>query len=144
MFDEPSKRVLVVTRRLPPSVESRIARDYRPRFNADDHLYSHDELADAANGADALVITPQDSMDAGLLSRLPSSVRAIATLSVGFEPHVHPGYRELPNTFLLPHLGSATVETRTRMGMIALDNLDAVLAGNVPPNVLVPDRAKGG
>ena len=34
MLDEPSKRVLVVTRRLPPSVESRIARDYRPRFNA--------------------------------------------------------------------------------------------------------------
>ena len=35
----------------------------------------------------------------------------------------------LPNTFLIPHMGSATVETRTAMGMRALDNIAAVLAG---------------
>ena len=38
----------------------------------------------------------------------------------------------LPNTFLIPHMGSATIETRTAMGMRALDNIAAVLAGRPP------------
>ena len=313
--------VLVVTRRLPPPVESRAARDYIPRWNVDDRLYSADDLIAATKGADALLITPQDRLTADTLSRMSSTVRAIATLSVGFdhidvrsaatrgivvtntpdvltdatadltlllllgasrranegqeivrtgswtdprptellgwqltgktlgvygmgrigqavarrarafgmnihytnrrqlhreleedavfhadarellqvspfltlhapatpetsrflnaamigllprgavvvnaargslvdddaliaalrsghiaaagldvydgEPRVRPEYRTLPNTFLLPHLGSATLETRTRMGMVALDNLDAVFAGKAPPN----------
>ncbi|MBB4265465.1 2-hydroxyacid dehydrogenase [Roseospira visakhapatnamensis] len=51
------------------------------------------------------------------------------------EPDVHPDYRILPNTFLLPHLGSATIETREAMGFRALDNLDAVLLrGEAPGN----------
>jgi glyoxylate reductase len=35
----------------------------------------------------------------------------------------------LPNVVLLPHLGSATLETRVRMGLICLDNIAAVLGG---------------
>jgi lactate dehydrogenase-like 2-hydroxyacid dehydrogenase len=50
------------------------------------------------------------------------------------EPKLHPGYLELPNVFLLPHLGSATVETRDAMGFRALDNLDAFFAGRTPPD----------
>jgi lactate dehydrogenase-like 2-hydroxyacid dehydrogenase len=50
------------------------------------------------------------------------------------EPVIDPRYRELKNVFLLPHLGSATLETRIAMGMRALDNLDAMLAGKMPPN----------
>jgi lactate dehydrogenase-like 2-hydroxyacid dehydrogenase len=50
------------------------------------------------------------------------------------EPRIHPGYLELPNVFLLPHLGSATVETRDAMGFRALDNLDAFFAGHPPPD----------
>lgn len=50
------------------------------------------------------------------------------------EPALHSGYRGLPNVFLLPHLGTATVETRTAMGFRALDNVDAVLAGQEPPD----------
>ena len=42
---------------------------------------------------------------------------------------MNPAYRELPNVFLLPHLGSATVDTRNAMGFKALDNLDAFFAG---------------
>ncbi|WP_036480534.1 D-glycerate dehydrogenase [Myxosarcina sp. GI1] len=53
------------------------------------------------------------------------------------EPNLNPTYRSLPNVFLLPHLGSATVETRTQMGFLILDNLDAVFAGKQPPNNLV-------
>src|SRR5207245_2752045 len=80
-----SKRVLVVTRTLPPPVESRAARDYIPRWNVDDRLYSADDLIAAAVGADGLLITPQDRLPADTLSRLSRTVRAIATFSVGFD-----------------------------------------------------------
>lgn len=312
----PEKPILVVTRQLPAAVEVRIRLNYGARFNANNRLYTGDELVAESEGADALLITQQDRMDASLISRLAASVQMIATLSVGFdhidvkaaeargiavtntpgvltdatadiamllllgasrrategqalvrgdtwndprptellgwqltdkilgvygmgrigqavaerarafgmkihycsvhrlrpeverdavfhadasellavssfltlhapatpetdrflnartiellpkgaivinaargslvddealiaalrsghiaaagldvyegEPHIHPGYRTLPNTFLLPHLGSATIETRTKVGMIALDNLDAHFAG---------------
>lgn len=49
------------------------------------------------------------------------------------EPRVHPGLLELDNVALLPHLGSATVETRTAMAMLAADNALAVLSGERPP-----------
>jgi len=48
------------------------------------------------------------------------------------EPDIHPGYRELDNTFLLLHIGSATRETRDAMGFRTLDNLDAIFAGREP------------
>lgn len=46
---------------------------------------------------------------------------------------MNPAYLDLPNAFLLPHLGTATLETRTAMGFRALDNLDAVLLHNTSP-----------
>ena len=52
------------------------------------------------------------------------------------EPAVHPGYLKLENVVLLPHLGSATAETRNAMGFLALDGIDAVLAGRTPPNLV--------
>lgn len=45
------------------------------------------------------------------------------------EPTVHPGLLELENVVLLPHLGSATVETRTQMALLAARNALAVLSG---------------
>ena len=50
------------------------------------------------------------------------------------EPHVPARLRRLKNVVLLPHLGSATQETRTRMGMMVLENLTAFFAGKKPPN----------
>jgi lactate dehydrogenase-like 2-hydroxyacid dehydrogenase len=76
---------LTVTRRLPEQIEARIRRDYSPRFNTDDHLYTSDELIEAASGADALLVTPRDILNASVIARLPGSVRVIATLSVGYE-----------------------------------------------------------
>jgi lactate dehydrogenase-like 2-hydroxyacid dehydrogenase len=52
------------------------------------------------------------------------------------EPDLHPGYRSQRNCFLLPHLGSATVETRDAMGFRCLDNHDAIFAGRAPPDAL--------
>jgi lactate dehydrogenase-like 2-hydroxyacid dehydrogenase len=48
------------------------------------------------------------------------------------EPEYDLRFAELPNTFLAPHMGSATVETRNAMGFRALDNIAAVLAGKPP------------
>jgi lactate dehydrogenase-like 2-hydroxyacid dehydrogenase len=81
------KKILIVTRRWPKEVELRIPRDYEARINLADRLYSSDELIDISQGADALLIAGQDRMDADVISHLPSSVRVIATLSVGFDPH---------------------------------------------------------
>ena len=73
--------------------------------------------------------------DEALLTALRSGHLFAAGLDVyAGEPAVHPGYRALPNVFLLPHLGTATLETRTAMGFRALDNVDAVLAGREPPD----------
>jgi lactate dehydrogenase-like 2-hydroxyacid dehydrogenase len=48
------------------------------------------------------------------------------------EPEFDTRLAALPNTFLTPHMGSATVETRNAMGFRALDNVDAVCAGKPP------------
>jgi glyoxylate reductase len=48
------------------------------------------------------------------------------------EPDVHPGLLELENVVLLPHLGSATVETRTAMAVLAARNVLAVVSGEPP------------
>lgn len=76
-------------------------------------------------------------VDEDLISALKSGQVAAAGLDVfEGEPRIHPGYRDLKNTFLLPHVGSATVETRVAMGMLALDNIDSVLAGRPAPTLI--------
>ena len=53
------------------------------------------------------------------------------------EPEVHPGLLGLENVVLVPHLGSATLETREAMGMLCVDALRAVLLERrVPPNAV--------
>ena len=48
------------------------------------------------------------------------------------EPSIEPALLELENVVLIPHLGSATIETRTAMGVLAARNAVAVLAGDPP------------
>jgi len=55
------------------------------------------------------------------------------------EPALAPGLAELPNVVLLPHLGSATVGTRTRMATLAATNIVAMLRGERPPNIVNPE-----
>lgn len=50
------------------------------------------------------------------------------------EPEVHQGLLGLANVTLAPHIASATVETRTKMALIAAENVLAVLGGTAPPN----------
>lgn len=76
--------------------------------------------------------------DAALIAALRSRQVAAAGLDVfDGEPSVNPGYLDLENVVLLPHLGSATVETRNAMGYLALDGITAALAGKAFANRVV-------
>ena len=73
--------------------------------------------------------------DEALIAALKSGRVAAAGLDVyEGEPNLHPGYVELANTFLMPHLGSATLEARDAMGFKALANIEAFFAGKEPPD----------
>ena len=55
------------------------------------------------------------------------------------EPKLSPGLAELPNVVLTPHVGSATIETRTRMAVLAAQNLLDVLEHRRPQAILNPE-----
>ena len=78
-----SKPVLYVTRRLPPLVEARAARDYDARLNRDDHPVSPAELVANAAGADAVLCCPAERLDAATIAALPPGLRVLGTFSVG-------------------------------------------------------------
>ena len=75
--------------------------------------------------------------EAALVDALRSNAIAGAGLDVfEHEPKVHEGLLGLDNAVLIPHLGSATVETRTAMATTAAANSLAVLAGRTAPNLV--------
>jgi lactate dehydrogenase-like 2-hydroxyacid dehydrogenase len=75
--------------------------------------------------------------DDALISALKSGKLSAAGLDVfKGEPNIDPRYRELENIFMLPHLGSATKNTRIAMGMRAVDNLEAFFKGGKPRDLL--------
>jgi lactate dehydrogenase-like 2-hydroxyacid dehydrogenase len=80
-----AKPVVFVTRKLPPAVEARAARDYDARFNADDRIFAPDELAAAAADADGMLICTSEKITAALVERLPARLKVISTFSVGYE-----------------------------------------------------------
>jgi lactate dehydrogenase-like 2-hydroxyacid dehydrogenase len=82
-------------------------------------------LVNAARGA----LVDDDALIVALTS---GRLRAAGIDAYNNEPNVDPRLTALPNTFLMPHIGSATRETRDAMGFRALDNLDAFFAGREP------------
>src|SRR6201995_998892 len=80
-----TKPILVVTTRYTKEVEERIDRDYNARRNPNQFTFSLQNLLSAAEGADALFITPADRLDSGFFQKLSPTVKVIATYSVGFE-----------------------------------------------------------
>ncbi len=80
-----SKPILFVTRRLPPTVEARAARDYDARLNADDVPRSGSDIIAMAAGAQAILCCPAERLDAAVIQALPDTVRVIGTFSVGFD-----------------------------------------------------------
>ena len=79
------KPVILVTRKLPNAVEDRLRRDYQPRLNPDDRLYSSDELVALSEGADAIMPCHTEKFSAEVVARLPDCVKAIANFSVGVD-----------------------------------------------------------
>jgi glyoxylate reductase len=78
--------------------------------------------------------------EAALADALTRKALAGAALDVfEHEPEIHPALLELENVVLIPHLGSATIETRTAMGVLAAHNVIAVLTGEPPPTPVNPE-----
>ncbi len=78
--------------------------------------------------------------DAALVAALQARRIAGAGLDVfEQEPALHPGFLEVDNVALTPHIGSASRATRLAMGMTAAANLIAALAGERPPHLLNAD-----
>lgn len=98
------------------------------------HLLDADALARMKPTA-YLVNTARGAVvdEAALVAALEAGTIAGAGLDVyEDEPHVHPGLLTRDDVVLLPHVGSATIETRTAMADLAADNVLAVLAGREP------------
>jgi glyoxylate reductase len=75
--------------------------------------------------------------EAALAQALKNHVIAAAGIDVfEHEPQVHPDLLQLTNVVLAPHIGTASVATRTRMSMMAAENAVAVLEGRRPPNLV--------
>jgi len=82
--------------------------------------------------------------EAALVDALKAGKIAGAGLDVyENEPETHPGLVELDNVVLLPHLGSATIETRTAMGVLAAENAVLALRGERPKTPVNPEVLEG-
>ncbi len=121
--DEVLKRADFVSLHCPGGAENR-------------HLIDRGRLACMNKGAFLINTARGDVVDeAALIEALQAGQIAGAGLDVyEAEPKVSPGLCGMENVVLLPHLGSATEETRTAMGMKVLENAKAFFSGNEPPN----------
>jgi len=80
--------------------------------------------------------------EAALVAALDAKKIAGAALDVyENEPFIHPGLKR-PNVVLAPHLASASLETRTKMAVMAANNVAALFRGQMPPNMLNPTVLK--
>ncbi|MGG6897487.1 MULTISPECIES: 2-hydroxyacid dehydrogenase [Rhizobium] len=100
------------------------------------HLMNAARLAAMKPGAFLINTARGDVIDeVALIAALEQGTIRGAGLDVyEAEPHVPERLRALDNVVLLPHLGSATEETRTAMGMKVVDNITAFFAGREPPD----------
>ena len=75
--------------------------------------------------------------EAALAEALKNHVIAAAGLDVyEREPQIEAALKGLANVVLMPHVGSATFDTRTNMGLMIARNIEAVLAGHEPINMV--------
>jgi len=79
------KPVVIVTRKLPDVIETRLRELFDARLNDDDHLLSRAELAAALKNCDILVPTITDRLDAALLAEAGPNLKMIANYANGFD-----------------------------------------------------------
>jgi lactate dehydrogenase-like 2-hydroxyacid dehydrogenase len=102
------------------------------------HWLNNDRIAKLPQGA-VVVNAARGTLvdDDALIGALRNGHIAAAGLDVyNGEPKLNPEYLTLENVVLLPHLGSATTETRDAMGRIVLSGIGAILAGETPSNLV--------
>jgi len=81
--------------------------------------------------------------DAALIHGLKNGTIRAAGLDVfENEPQLNPGFLDLKNVVLAPHVGSSTEATRRAMAMTAAKNAVAALTGGMPPNLLNPQAKR--
>jgi lactate dehydrogenase-like 2-hydroxyacid dehydrogenase len=80
-----SKPILVVTAYFVDSGETRLNQDFALRRKKSGDRFTPEELISAADGADAMLVTPADRLDAAFFRRVAPSVKIIATHSVGYD-----------------------------------------------------------
>ena len=109
-----------------------------PLFPETRHVISEASFAKMKRSAYLINTTRGPVVDeTALVAALKSGQIAGAALDVyEHEPKVHPGLPPLKNVVLAPHIGSASVETRTKMAVMAAENAVALLEGRRPPNAL--------
>ncbi len=116
--------------------ESDILTIHVPLTSTTRHLIGAHELAQMRRSA-ILINTARGPIvdESALAAALRNGAIAGAGLDVfEHEPHVHPELPTLPQVVLLPHLGSATMDARVEMGMMCVNNIEAVLSGRPAPN----------
>lgn len=111
-----------------------------PLTDATHHLVDRDRLARLKATATFVNTTRGPVVDEAALA---DALHAGRLYSAGVdvyerEPTVHPHLLDAPRTVLLPHIGSATIGTRTAMARLAAAGATAVLAGDRPPNLVTP------
>ncbi|MCC2111041.1 MAG: D-glycerate dehydrogenase, partial [Hyphomicrobiales bacterium] len=79
------KPLVVVTRKLPDTVETRMRELFDTRLNLDDHAMTQAELVDAVRSADVLVPTVTDRIDAGVISQAGENLKLIANFGTGVD-----------------------------------------------------------
>jgi glyoxylate reductase len=117
---------------------SHVVSVHAPLMDSTRHLFNAERLAKMRSDAYLVNSARGPLIDEGALAEaLQNGVIAGAGLDVfENEPQVDPRLLELDNVVLLPHLGSATIETRTAMAELAARNALAVLAGERPETAL--------
>jgi lactate dehydrogenase-like 2-hydroxyacid dehydrogenase len=118
--------------------QSRMLSLHSPAGPETDRLINRQTLALLPRGA-VLINTARGALlddDAVLAALDDGQLFAVGLDVYAGEPDLHPGYRTRRRCFLLPHLGSATIQTRDAMGFRCLDNLDALVAGRAPPDAV--------
>jgi len=119
---------------------------HAPLMDETRHLINADTLALMKESA-YLVNSARGPIvdEAALVDALKAGKIAGAGLDVyENEPETHPGLVDLDNVVLLPHLGSATIETRTAMGVLAAENAVLALRGERPKTPVNPEVLESG
>ncbi|MCA3254109.1 MAG: D-glycerate dehydrogenase, partial [Alphaproteobacteria bacterium] len=110
MPNTPKRPKVIVTRRLPEAVETRMAELFDVELNFADEPYTREQLADAMNRADVLVPTITDELDAALFAGAGEQLKLVANFGVGVD-HIDLAAARAKNIVVSNTPGALTEDT---------------------------------